>query len=523
MKRRAFIQNSALAALATASYNAAGLFSGAQAQGRNVFTLSVPTGFPDFDPATSFGGDGYVLANCYETLTRYIPDVENATGRVEPLLAERWETSDDGLTWTFYLRSGVTFSDGEPLTSANVKKSIERTMRIEGGASFIWAPVEAIETPDDLTVVMKLAWQQPMDMAASAFYAAWIYSSAATDQDNAWFNQGNTGGTGPYVISRYEPGQRAILSRNEDYWGGWEDGQFDNVVFEVVEDLVLAQSMIMNGQADWTYNLPFENIEQLRQNPELSVVVNPSFQNLLGLINVQRAPLDDARVRQAISLAFPYDDVISAGTAGLGSRSKGALPPGIWGHDPDLPLTPTDLDAARELLDQAGIEPGLKITVTYNTGDALQALAGELWRANLATLGIDLELQPMAWEAQWELAKGDPQAAQDIYMIYWWPTFITPYDFLYSMFNTEEETVFNLGYYSNPEFDALLDEANVLSGSDRPASIAKFQEAQRIVVDEAAAVFMLDLPNVHFIRSDIEGYTDNPAYSHAVFVHQLRR
>ncbi|MYF89924.1 MAG: hypothetical protein F4186_11650 [Boseongicola sp. SB0676_bin_33] len=163
------------------------------------------------------------------------------------------------------------------------------------------------------------------------------------------------------------------------------------------------------------------------------------------------------------------------------------------------------------------------MTMTYGTGDALQQLAGELWRANLSALGIDLVLQPMAWEAQWELAKANPETAQDVFVMYWWPTYVTPYDFLFSLFNSEEEPFFNLGYYSNPEFDAILDEANILSNSDRAASEAKFRQANRIVVEDAAAVFMLDMPNVHFTRSDIEGYVDNPAYGHVVFANELRR
>ena len=280
--------------------------------------------------------------------------------------------------------------------------------------------------------------------------------------------------------------------------------------------------MLESGQADWATGLPFENIASLEAKPDVAVHVNPSFQNLFGLLNVRRAPLDDARVRRALALAFPYDDVIAAGTEGLGSRSMGIIPPGIWGHDAAAPAPSTDLAAAKALLDEAGVS-GIELTMTYGTGDALQQLAGELWRANLSALGIELILQPMAWEAQWELAKANPEAAQDIFVMYWWPTYVTPYDFLFSLFNSEDEPFFNLGYYSNPDFDAILDEANTLSTSDRAASEAKFREANRIVIEDAAAVFMLDMPNVHFVRSDIEGYVDNPAYGHVVFANELRR
>ena len=344
MERRKFLRTGVVAALAATTYFAqAGV---ATAQGSpDILTINSPAGFPDLDPATSFSNDGAVLANAYETLTKYVPDMSGGSGTVEPVLAESWSSSDDGLTWTFKLRSGVTFSDGAAFNAAAVKASIERTQAIGGGAAFIWSPVETIETPDDMTVVMNLAWPQPMDVTASAGFAAWIISPNAIDKDNAWFNAGNSAGTGPYVISRYEPGQRLIMVRNKDYWGG-DAGGFENVVFEITEDSVLAQSMLEGGQADWATNLPFENIAGLEAKPDVAVHVNPSFQNLFGLLNVRRPPLDDVRVRQALALAFPYDDVIAAGTEGLGSRSMGIIPPGIWGHDAAAPAPRPSVPAA---------------------------------------------------------------------------------------------------------------------------------------------------------------------------------
>ena len=161
--------------------------------------------------------------------------------------------------------------------------------------------------------------------------------------------------------------------------------------------------------------------------------------------------------------------------------------------------------------------------MTYATSDQLESTAGELWKANLAQLGITLTLQPMAWEAQWQLAKADPATAQDIFVMYWWPTYVTPYDYLLNLFHSEESPVYNLGYYANPAFDALIDEAATLSGTDRARAEAMFIEAQRMVIADAAAVFMLDKPNIHIIRSDIKGYKDNAAYGHVVFVNDLNR
>lgn len=520
MNRRDLLTSAGLAGLALFSPLA---YRVAVAQdGSRILILANPAGFPDLDPATSFSNDGLVLANVYEGLTRYVPGTDGQPEQVRPLLAERWETAPDGLSWTFTLRQGVTFHDGTPLTAEAVKGSIDRTLKIGGGASFIWGAVTSVEAPDPATVVFRLSSPQPLDVIAAAGFAAWIVSPAALAQDNAWFNAGNDGGTGPYTIKSYEPGQRVIASRFPGHWAPAPENGFDTVAFEVVEDSVLAQSMVEGGQADWTYGLPYDNLESLSANPDLTVHSNPSFETLFGLYNTKRAPLDNPKVRQALSLAFPYDDVISAGTAGLGARAYGVIPPGIWGHDPQAPIPMTDLSAAAALLAEAGVA-GLELTMTYATGDALEQVAGELWKANLETLGITLTLQPMAWEAQWEFAKSDPAAAQDIFVMYWWPTYVTPYDYLVSLFRSEATPNYNLGYFSDAETDTLIDQGAGLAGTDRAKAEEAFKAAQRRIITEAAAVFMLDKPNIHVTRADLQGYNDNPAYGHVVFAGDLSR
>lgn len=521
MNRRDLLKSAGLAGLALMA--PIGWSVALADDGKRIFTLANPTSFPDMDPSTSFSNEGLVLANVYESLTRYIPAMGDAPAKVEPLLAESWETSADGLTWTFKLRQGVKFHDGAELTAAAVKGSIERTTKIGGGAAFIWGSVKAIDAPDATTVVFTLSDPQPLDVIAASGFAAWIMSPNVLDKDNGWFNAGNQAGTGPFKVDSYEPGQRVIASRFDGYWGGAPEGGFDTAVFAVVEDAVLDQNMIESGEADWTYGLPYDNLDSLKANPALQVVSNSSFQNLVGLYNTKKAPLDNPKVRQALSLAYPYDDVIKAGTAGLGSRSFGVIPAGIWGHDPEAPIPATDLDAAKKLLEEAGVAPGLELTMTFATADALEATAGELWKANLETLGITLTLQPMAWEAQWQLAKSDPAQAQDIFVMYWWPTYVTPYDFLFNLFHSEPSPNYNLGYYSNADFDAKIDLGASLSGTDRAKAEALFKEAQRMLIADAAALFMLDLPNVHVLRADVKGYVDNPAYGHVVFVNQLSR
>lgn len=489
----------------------------------SFFVYANPTGFPDLDPATSFSNDSLIMSNCYETLTFYNPPGSDEV--ISAKLAESWESNEDNTVWTFKLREGVTFHDGAPLNAEAVKGAIENTIDIGAGAAYIWAPVESIEAVDDLTVQFNLAYPAPLDIIASAGYSAWIYSlTAYAEQGHDWFNEGNCAGTGSYTIESYEPGSRLIMTRNEDYWGGWSEGQFEKAVFETIEDPVVRQQMIEAGTADFTYEVPPDNLPTLDARDDVVVYTNPAFQNLLGLFNTQKPPLDDPMVRQALSYSFPYDQFIQGVMGERATQAYGVVPAGMWGHSKDILQYNYDLDKARELLTEAGYpEGGFDLLYTYATGDLDEQQAGELWKAELAKLGINLEVQPMTWEAQWDLGKSDPQNAQDVFVMYWWPDYVSPVSFLWSMFHSEDETLFNLDYYNNPEYDALIEEADAVSGSDRAAAEGMFVEAQEILLEDAVSMFFYDLANTHLARSDIQGFVDNPAYPHVVFVYDLSR
>jgi peptide/nickel transport system substrate-binding protein len=351
----------------------------------------------------------------------------------------------------------------------------------------------------------------------SSNYGAFIMSTEGVSQESDWFNEGNEAGTGPYTIASYTPNESVELARYDDYWGGWSDGQFDTAEIQLVEDPVLAEQMVRNGDADFTYNLPFDSYAGLEGVEGLSVVRGESMQNLFGLLNHERL---SPEVREALVLSFPYDDVVEAFYGGESTRSQGIIPQAVWGSSNSLDLPETDLDAAAKVLADAGVTD-LSVTYSFDAGTTEQQQFGEVWRANLATIGVDLVLDPLTFDARWELAQADPANAQDVFTLFWFPTFVTPYDFMFSLFRTEEAPFFNLGYYSNPDFDALIDEADAVSGTDRDAAIALFQEASQILIDDNAAVFMVDVPNIGVINSDVSGYVSNPAYSGVVRFYDL--
>ncbi len=488
-----------------------------------IATYAILSDMTEWDPSITFDQTSFAMLNIYEPLVWFNPPGSRET--FTPALAERWEVAPDGMSWTFYLRKGVKFHNGEPFTSEAVKLYVDRTMELNQGAAFIWGAVEAVETPDDHTVVFRLAYPAPMDLVVSAGYGTYIPCPESLKRPDAaeWFARGNACGTGPYRLARWTPGEEVVMERFDDYWGGWQPGQFDLAVIKIVPEWSTQRQMLEAGEIDVTRAVPVEEMDALKANPNLVVRVDPGFQNLLALYNTARKPLDDRLVRQALSHALDYETIIREVRRGLAEQSQGPVPRGIWGHDDQLPMATFDLRKASDLLARAGYPGGgFKLTISYETGDEHERKVAELWKAALAQIGVELEIIAQPWGVRWDRQR-NPDTAFDVFLFYWWPTYITPHDWLFSMFHSEEDPFFNLGYYKNPEFDALIDEANALTGRDRERAAELFRRAQAILVEDAAAAFVYDQSSVTAHTRTLKGYVDNPAYPNTVFFYQLRR
>lgn len=490
----------------------------------NILIYADPATWKDIDPRSAYSDEPHILASVYEPLVWYNPP--GSAEMLSPGLATSWESNEEGTEWTFYLRQGVVFHDGTPFTAEAVKASVEATKELGLGAAWIWGPVEKIEIIDDYTVKFHLNYSTPLDLIASSNYAAWIMSPSAAKQPNEWFNEGHEAGTGPYVLESYAPGERAVLARFEDYWGGWREGQFDRIILQVVADAATRTQMIQSGEADVTNTLPKEVLPALQADPNLIVDNVNAFENWHWTLNTKRPPLNDVRVRQALAYSFPYQSCVEDVGGGYMERNNQAIPNGMLGHDDALKGYDTDMDMAARLLAEAGFpDGGFKLLLTYITGETTKEQCAVLWQKNLQQLGIDLVIQEMTWEAMWDLAKGDPLSpnVQDVGATYWWPSYITAYDFLYAMYHCEEETLYNWSYYCNPKVDELMDTAWTIETTDPERAKEMYSQAQQILLDDAVAIFIADEKLNMVLRSYIKGYEYNPGYRGVFFFYRLSR
>jgi peptide/nickel transport system substrate-binding protein len=496
-----------------------------QEQVDTTFTYSVNSEvMTDWDPATDYSNEVIAMHNMYETLTRY----DANTQEIEPGLATEWSSSNDGLSWTFTLREGVTFHTGRAMDSTAVKEAIERTMELGQAASYIWAAVKSIETPDPQTVGFELSYASPLDLVASGTYSAFIYDvEAAGDADlNEWFQEGNDAGTGPYTVESYEPGDEfeLRLAAYQDYWGGWDGAHYERLEFRVTPEATTAAQLLESGQVDLVQRMSPQLWDTFEGRSGFQTTSAASWQTLFAMLNTADGPLANENVRLAVAHAIDYDGMIAA-LQGAAEPLTGYVPPGLWGHSDQLERYPYDPDESQALLEQEGFGSGgeaISLELTYLKGDADEELVATLMKSNLAELNVELNVRGLQWQAQWDKAKSDNVAErQDILIFYWWPDYPDPVSWFYNLFRTEKEPFFNLAYYSNPQVDQQIDEASVVSATDRDEAAQMYEEMQATLLDDAPAIPLYTQVYQRAMLDSVEGFEDNPAYPSVVFAYEL--
>ena len=472
-----------------------------------------------WDPSAAYSTESSYMPNIYETLIWVSPP--GSEEPFQPGLAEDWRVDDNGLKWTFYLRKGVKFHDGGVLTAQVVKDSIERTMKMGKGAAFIFAPVKEIKTLSDYAVQFVLKEPAPFDRIISSANAAWIISPKAVKNDREWFDQGHEAGCGSYMLESWKPDEEIIFKKFGDYWRGWEGPHFTRIVVKIVKEATVSEQMLESGVADLATRIPTESARTFDEKEGCERLVGPSFMNYAIHLNSTKFPFSNKLIRKAASHAVPYEDMIEVSMAGLGTQAVGPIPKGQFGHDDTLFQYVYDIDRAKKLMAEAGYPNGIKekVVFTYASENATEKAFAPLVREGLGKVGIDVEIRPMIWTAQWELVKGDPQKAQDMAALLWWPTFSDPYETLYSLWHVEEKPYWNFSYYKNPEFDRTILEAYSTTESDKAAVL--YAKASAMLIEDAPSIFLIDVQRAVYKRTELKGYIINPNYPRVPFFYNM--
>ncbi len=436
-----------------------------------------------------------VQYNVFETLTKI-----NSDGTVSPLLAEKWEVSPDLKTYTFMLRKGVKFQNGEPFNANAVRFSFERA----GGDKSTnkdkrtFASMDRVAVIDDYTVVILNKSLDPDFLFLMGQATAIIVEPKSADS-----NATKPVGTGPFELSAWAKGSSVTLTK----WDGYRNAaaiKMKKVTFRFISDPAAQVAALLAGDVDAFPRVTPRSVPQFKTNDKFQVVVSGSRAKTILAINNKKKPLDDVRVRRAICAAIDRKAVIEGAADGYGAPIGSHYVPGGFGYVDTTGINPFNIDKARALLAEAGVKTPLQLSLVLPPPPYARQ-GGEVIAAQLAKIGIVAKIENVEW-AQW-LSGTYTNKNYDLTII----SHVEPFDL-----GNYAKAGYYWGYES-PKFNELFDK---IQNSPRPADRAKLLgDAQRMLANEAANGFLYQPQWITVARKGLKGlWKDMPVFVNDVSV-----
>ena len=486
----------ALCALMTMSIALIGC-SGDKAKDSSEIVVGIPQDLEDsLDPHKALAaGTKEILFNVYEGLLK--PDSQ---GNNIPAVAESYTVSEDLMTYTFKLRDGIKFHNGKNVTADDVKYSIDKFAGISDGSEPLvsaFSVIEEVNIIDDKTVDVVL---NTPDTDLPTYLA--MVSAAIIPKDNE--NPDTVAiGTGPYKYVSRSPQENIICEAFDDYWG--EKANIKNVTFKVEANADSIVMDLLGGSIDFYARLTIDQVKQL--NDEFSV-----YEGTMNLVqalylNNNVKPFDDVRVRQALSYATDVDEILDITAEGKGTKIGSSMFPAFGKYyDESLSeLYPTDIEKAKELLKEAGYENGFNMTITVPSNYQPHIDVAQVLVEQYKKIGVNAEIQLVEWNS-W---------LSDVYTGRDFESTVIGVDASYlaasALLSRFESTAAN--NFINFKSDAYDKAYNkTLTTADDDERTALYLECEKILADEAANVYIQDLPEYVVLNKKFTGYEFYPLY-----------
>ncbi|MDE3136181.1 MAG: ABC transporter substrate-binding protein [Acidobacteriota bacterium] len=430
---------------------------------------------------------------------------------VAPDLAESWQMPDP-LTYIFHLRPGVHFQNGQPLTSADVKYTLESIIsgEVKTPKRGSFTIVREIDTPDPLTVVFHL--HQPYASFLGDLMRPAIGIVPRPGTPGGAFNPAEHPiGTGPFRFVREVPGEEVVLERNPDYFG--KPPNIERVVFRVVPDATTRALELRKGSADIAdlNSLPPDMVVALAKDPAIRVTDQPGTIIQYVAINCEDPILRHRRVRQALAYATDRAQIIRYLLRGQARIADDLLPPSNWAYDPDIPRYDFDPARANQLLDEAGFPrgpDGIRFHLTLKTStDETSRLIAAVLQQQWSQVGIALDLHSLEFGTFYaDITHG----AFQLYVLRWIGANTDP-DIFYYVFDSKQipPAGANRGRYINPELDRLLEEARIEPDEEKRKQL--YAQVQQIIARDQPYLNLWYLDNVAVHRARITNVHIDPA------------
>jgi len=458
-----------------------------------------------------------VIMMLYETLIGFDRDM-----KIVPRLAERWDVAADGVTWTFHLRDGIRFHDGTPFDAEAVRRNFARVMDPVANHKrlVLFDMIDRVEAVDARTVRITTRYPFGAFEPTMAHVSAAIVNPAVAEKFGKDFGSAadRASGTGPYRIASWKKDQEIVLERHDDYWG--EQGRTERIVYRPIPEAAARVLALEAGDVDVISRIPSADIARLEKEPGITVTKTPSVGMQQFRFNVTKKPYTDVRVRQAISYAIDRRAIVDNLVSSFARPSTGPLTPIMRGYA-NLGEIPHDPDKARALLKAAGYPDGFKTRIATTPRYPMGVELAEALAADLKKVGIEAAIDVIEWGTMVTYWAGLPpeKNPQEIFIMGAGASTADADWGLRPIFRSAPTNENNYGYYSNAEFDRVIEAAMRETDAEKRQQL--YRRAQEIVyLEDPGAVWLFDTLYVVASRAAVEGVTPSPlgavTFAHAV-------
>lgn len=419
---------------------------------------------------------------------------------IVPGLAESWEIVDNKTT-IFHLREGVKFHNGEILTAEDVKFTFER-MKEQPTVSFLVTELDKIEVIDDYTVKITTKNGFGPLLSHLSHPGAGILNKKAVLEAGDTYGQ-HPVGTGAFVFSEWQAGDKIILTANKDYFLG--EPAIKKLTFKSIPEGTNRAIALETGDADIAYDIEAIDIENVKNNKNLVFLIEPSLGNSYLTINTKQPPFDNVKVRQALAYAINAEDIKSVVYKNTAEVANSPICPMIPGYNKDAMYYDYNIEKAKELLAEAGYPDGFKTSIWINDNNARKDIATIL-QAQFKEIGIDATIDVFEWGAYLDrTAKGEHSLS-----IMGWVTVTGDADYgLYPVFHSSAHgRPGNRSFYTNPEVDKLLDFAR--TSVNQEERLKAYEKVQEIVQEELPIYTMVNISHNVALQKGLKGFIINP-------------
>jgi peptide/nickel transport system substrate-binding protein len=428
-----------------------------------------------FDPQRGPSGMSHVvIEQVYSTLMALDPDA-----KPYPELAESHEVSDDGLQYTFKLRDGVVFHNGDPLTADDVKFSFDRLRAKDSGYSYgsQVETIDSVDVVDKLTVRFKLSKRTGPFLVYMAFPGSSIVPKKLVESGHDL--NAKPVGSGPFKFVSYEPRSAIKFERNEHYFQAGKP-YFDALEYRIISDTTALTDALMSGEVDFTNEVPPKDWVSVQGNADLATQAVEGSRFYWLLPNNNHKPMDNAKVRQAIGLALDRKALVAGAFFGQATPILGGvIPKWNWAYaDLHFFKEGADVAGAKKLLAEAGVPDGFETSMTIASSFPAMVAMAPIIQANLAAVGIKAKIGTMEIPRYWDEVWGPSKF--DITTMYWVSPLADPDDFVTN--NYKCGMAINVQKSCSKEMDALLEEAKTAPTLE--ARKAAYAKQQQLSLDE---------------------------------------